>query len=227
MEVLKNDKLLKRYLDKHDMKSHFTDMPIECMVMHKYEKGEHICIEGQELEFFYLFVEGRAKVYMTPSNGRALLLSFYEGFRLLGDVELVTKKPASSNVQVIETAICIGIPFNYARKELIKDIKFLQYVCDVLGEKLYRSSINSSINLLYPLENRLASCIVGMIQVKGEVLIFQEKLTEIADLLGTSYRHLLRTLNQLTEKGVLFKLHKGYKVLDRNKLEILASDLYR
>jgi len=86
--------------------------------------------------------------------------------------------------------------------------------------------MNSSINLLYPLENRLASYINEFLTNDEDSNIyidFDENLVNIAELLGSSYRHLLRTLNTLSKKGVLEKEDGKYKVL----LEELAGDLYQ
>ena len=91
--------------------------------------------------------------------------------------------------------------------------------------------MNSSINLLYPLENRLASYINESL-VYGEneenlYIDFDENLINIADLLGSSYRHLLRTFNTLCKKGVLERECGKYKVINKTLLKELAGDLYQ
>ena len=60
-----------------------------------------------------------------------------------------------------------------------------------------------------------------------EALLFNENLTEIAELLGTSYRHLLRTLNNLRDKGAIIKSNSGYIIENKNILSMLAADLYK
>ena len=90
--------------------------------------------------------------------------------------------------------------------------------------------MNSSINLLYPLENRLASYINEFLTNDEDSNIyidFDENLVNIAELLGSSYRHLLRTLNTLSKKGVLEKEDGKYKVINKVLLEELAGDLYQ
>ena len=78
-----------------------------------------------------------------------------------------------------------------------------------------RSSKNSSINLLYPLENRVASYIISIgVKEDSKYFKFDETLTIISELLGTSYRHLLRTLNKLVDKKILSREKDLYIVLD-------------
>lgn len=86
---------------------------------------------------------------------------------------------------------------------------------------------NSSINLLYPLENRLASYILAtgerVNNNEERIIKFNENLTEIGELLGTSYRHLLRTLNNLSCKGAIRKKSNYFQVLDEKILKSLQQ----
>ncbi len=63
----------------------------------------------KSLIIFFFLVKGKAKVYTTLSNGKSLLLCFYNDFKLLGDVEIINLENASSNVQVIEDTYCLAI----------------------------------------------------------------------------------------------------------------------
>ena len=185
-----------------------------------FKKNEFICRENEKLNYLFFFVDGKAKTYSTLSNGKSLLLCFYQGFMLLGDLEILNSEPAATNVQVIEDTYCIGISTEKVKRYLLGDAKFLRYICNSLGEKLKRCSKNSSINLLFPLENRLASYILA---TGGN---FDESLIEISELLGTSYRHLLRTLNNMCQKGLIRKNDFGFGIIDKTVLIELASDLY-
>ncbi len=56
--------------------------------------------------------------------------------------------------------------------------------------------------------------------------LFNENLTEVAELLGTSYRHLLRTFDSLRKDNVLEKSSQGYIIKDGIELQIRAQDFY-
>ena len=80
---------------------------------------------------------------------------------------------------------------------------------------------------MYPLENRVASYIISIGTDKNsEIIKFDETLTVISELLGTSYRHLLRTLNRLCNKNILKKEEDYYIIIDYKNLEELAADIY-
>lgn len=223
-------KEMDNYIIKYGIDEIFTSSMKSIMELFLFKKNEYICREGEEINYLFFFVEGKAKVYTTLSNGKSLLLSFFKEFKILGDLEIINAKLASSNVQVIEDTYCIGISLENVREYLLNDAKFLRFICNSLGEKLYRCSKNSSINLLYPLENRIASYMIATcerVDASGLTIVkFNENLTEISELLGTSYRHLLRTLNGLSLKGTIKKKNNYYEVIDEENLKKLAADLY-
>lgn len=224
-------KRMYHYIVKHRINEIFSEDMKPFMELFLFKRGEHICKETEEIEYIFFFVEGKAKVYTTLSNGKSLLLSFYEDFKMLGDVELMGFKGASCNVQVIRDVYCIGISLDKARLHLLNDAKFLRVIGKSLGEKLNKCAKNSSINLLYPLENRLSSYILatGKTTDSGDDgrIKFHENLTEISELLGASYRHLIRTINALTLNGVLKKKDNYFEVIDEEQLRKLAADLYK
>lgn len=227
-----NDYNLKmQYINKYNLNEIFTEDMTEYMELMVFEKNEYICKENEKIEYLYFFVKGRAKVYVSLKNGKSLLICFYYPLMVLGDLELVNFEEATTNIQVIEESYCIVLSFNKVRDKLLEDAKFLRYACESIADKLRRSSNNNSINLLYPLENRLASYILVTEEQDNnseeKILKFDGNLTEIAELLGTSYRHLLRTLNTLIQKGAIKKVKSYYEIIDENILKQLSADLYK
>jgi CRP/FNR family transcriptional regulator, putaive post-exponential-phase nitrogen-starvation regulator len=227
MKKVKDSDKLNYYVSKYHISEIFNMDMKQHMELFHFNKNEYICKTDEVLDYLFFFVEGRAKVYSSLSNGKALLLCFYRPFKVLGDVEFMHYETANSNVQAIEEAYCIGISMENIRRYTLDDSKFLRYICDCLGEKLIRLSKYSSINLLYPLENRLASYILAYtVREDRNRIAFEGNLSEIAELLGTSYRHLLRTINNLCTQNAIKKDKNSYEILDLSKLEMLAGDLY-
>lgn len=231
MVKINNEKELNQYIEKYSMDEIFSKDMKPFMELLFFKKNEYMLREGERVNYLLFLVKGKAKVSITLSNGKSLLLCFYHEFMVLGDLEIIELNPATSKAQVIEDTYCIGIAIEKVTSYLLEDAKFLKFICLSLGGKLYQCSKNSSINLLYSLENRLASYIftaAERIDDKGQVrIIFDENLTEISELLGTSYRHLLRTLNSLCTMGVIRKNEQNYEVINEETLKKLSADLYQ
>lgn len=228
IETIDNNKI-SCYVKKYNLNEIFTkDMQVH-MKLWKFNKGEHICKSDETITKLYFLVSGRAKVYTILSNGKQLLLSFNNPLELIGDLECIKLNQFHCNIQAIQETYCISIDLNIIRENLMDDGKFLRYIINSLGKKLTQNTDHNSINLLYPLENRLASYILATsVDDEGEATeIMQDcNLIEISELLGTSYRHLLRTLNKFVEKGAIRKKNLNYEIVKRDILTSLAGDLY-
>lgn len=190
----------------------------------EYGKGEFICMEGHSMTHLLLILDGKAKVCFAMENGKDLLLCFYCVGGIIGDLELMMNTDkAKSSVQAITAVKCISIPFHSNRTVLQSNTAFLNRIGTALARKLNRCTKNSACIILYPLETRLCSYIETM----NKDGFFTDKLTEVAELLGTSYRHLLRSLHSLCLKGILEKRGNGYYVNDARALHQNAKDFYR
>lgn len=230
MKKINNDKLKNMYIEKYGINKIFSTDLSNYMELYLFSKDQYICRENESINYLFFYVKGKAKVYSTLSNGKSLLLCIYTPLNLLGDMELLDYSVASRNVKTIEDSYCIGLSLDKVRDVLLNDIKFLRYASSCLAKKLNIISKNSAINLLYPLENRLASYILAtkecVICDSKEILIFNENLSEVCELLGTSYRHLLRVLQGLCNKNIIAKSDGCYEILNNTDLQELAQDLY-
>ncbi|MCT8975277.1 transcriptional regulator YeiL [Clostridium sp. CX1] len=229
MKRINDSKLINQYIEKYNINEFFSKDIKPYTELFLFSKGDHVCREGESLRHLFFLVEGKAKVYSSLSNGKTILICFYNSGSIIGDVEFMKLEPANSNFQVIEDSYCIAISLERVREYLLDDTKFMQFMCRSLSEKLIRLSKSSSINLLYPLENRLASYILATATStyinEARAMIFSENLTELANLLGTSYRHLLRTLKMLCKSEILEKKNTYFKIIDLDRLKNLAADL--
>ncbi len=188
-----------------------------------FEPGEYLLHEGGPIDYLYFVVSGKAKVCLSVSNGKQLLLSYFVSSGIMGDVELMTgKHEAFSTVQAVSKLTCIGLPLSVYALTLKDNIVFINRIGKELAEKLMRSGMNRAITILHQLEARLCAYILQT----ADGGVFREKQTEVAELVGTSYRHLLRCLDKLCKEGILLKKPFGYQIEDRQALSNRASDLY-
>lgn len=232
MEIINDQFLIESYYNELNIKEIFSENMKNYMKVFKFERNEYLCTEDEDISYFAVLITGKAKVFKTLPNGRSLLLSFYKPPQLIGDLELVKNQVTTGTIQALSDCYCLAIPMNKARNELTKDMKFLKFISESLAEKLSVITMNSSVNLLYPLENRLASYINETSSAFNKksskyYIDFGDNLVNLAELLGSSYRHLLRTFNGLCKKGVLEKDKYGYSIIDKELLKELAGDLYQ
>lgn len=228
MTKINNKSKLSYYIDKFEIKEIFTKDIEEHMELHYFKRGSHICKKGESLKYFYFFVKGRAKVYISTPNGKSLLIRFYSPLQVIGDVEITCDESADCNIQAIEDCLCIGIPLHVIHQISTYDPKFLNFVCKHLSYKLTSTSASTSLNVLYPLENRLASYLLALYpnDLNPEDKVVTDNFTQLAELLGADYRHFLRVIDKLCSKNIIKKEKRSLVILDRAALNDLAVDLY-
>ncbi|MBM9832577.1 cyclic nucleotide-binding protein, partial [Enterococcus faecalis] len=126
----------------------------------------------------------------------------------IGDLTLIGAETVPKTVVAIGETTCLGIPMQAAAHGLMQDLAFVQTLGKTIGEKLLLRMDHFSVNQTYPLAWRLAHL---LLEASIDDL-FQEKLTETAEYLGVSYRHLTYTLKDFKTQKLVTKTADGYRI---------------
>ncbi|MBU3129087.1 helix-turn-helix domain-containing protein [Clostridium tagluense] len=218
-------KILNQYIIKHNIERIFDDEILKYVQLHFYEKEEHILESGENLEYYYLLVDGKIKIYYPFENGKSMFLKFYKDFNTIGDLELLKGIPILCNIDAVEDTYLIAIPAAILRGKYFNNIKLLNHLVDSLSEKLCGTINNSSYNFVYPLINRLSSYLVEHLTDKNYIILNSSYL-EIAQFLGATYRHLNRTLKEMESKSIIKCDDKKIYILDIEQLKELSKNMY-
>ncbi len=193
----------------------------EYIYLRAYEKGEYLFRQREEIGGIYLLYNGKVNVSVTANNGKTLLLSVCTNPTLLGEIEFFTDGLATTNAQAINHTLLFVIPFVQIRN-VAGNERFLTFLGLSLAKKLTRSVHNTTMNILNSADTKVSSYIL-LSNVEGR---FQANLTQVAELLGISYRHLLRTLESLCKDGILKKDNHTYVIRDMQGLKVLGQECY-
>lgn len=131
-----------------------------------------------------------------------------------GDVELLTEAQAMDTVTALSQADCVAVPMERNREVLLGCLPFvLRMGQEVSGKLKYSSHAHTVSCPLYQRE-RLCSYLL-MAERDG---IVREYLTEVAQSVGISYRHVFRILGELCREGILERTESGFRIRDRERL---------
>lgn len=224
---------IKQWLKQYELDDLFHEQTCEQMTIHQLQAGELLVQSGDMLHTLYILVAGKLKISMTLPNGRSLLLRFCHPVSMIGDVELVNREYVNCTVEAVSEAAVIAIPHRVLDEYEMSHDKFLRYLLDQVCHKLNSISLSASINLLTSVESRFASYLLSISQhqpylrfKRGE--LETTKLTEIAELLGTSYRHLNRVMKKFIEQGLIERQQSAIALCDLQQLQKLSDGgLYR
>lgn len=216
MRQIQDHALLEKYIGQYQLQDIFSLELSECAFLLQYDQDELIIQAGDTCKNFLIHVEGNCMAYSITSSEKIHCECYYHGLSILGLVSALWNEPAINNIRTITPCIFIAIPVNPYRAFLQNDVKFLRY-----AEFWLANHIRKNASHFEPLQNRLAAFILDV--QKNNV--FQFNMTLCADLLETSYRHLLRTLQSFCNENILQKTSKAsYIILDQNRLEELRAE---
>ena len=218
---VKNQELLDKYVNNTGISELFSQDITNLLELFSLNKGDFLINEGECSDYLYFLVSGKLKVFSHSTSGKIMSITLFNSFEIVGETCSLWNKPPTASVQATSKAYCIGISMKY-RDLLLNDVIFLRYICQNLGERLSYMNNTTCINLYESLESRLASFILKT-EKDG---IFSYNLTECAELLCTSYRHLLRIINLFCSTNKLVKNGKFYKIIDRSYLEKVSSNSF-
>lgn len=200
----------------------FSESKMDLCRILEFQQGEFLYMAGFQWNYVIIIQSGKAKVCSTTSSGKVMLSCIYEDEGIMGDVELLGEKEvAITTVEAITIVTGIGIPAQLSREECKENTKFVYMLGKELSLKLEKTGMNATTAVLNPLETRLCDYIYQT-QIDG---IFLGNLTELSEILGVSYRHLLRTFKNLTMKNILVKEKKKYRIENMQELASLANKL--
>ncbi|WP_432664396.1 cyclic nucleotide-binding domain-containing protein [Wukongibacter baidiensis] len=223
MEKVGRIEVLKKYIDKYSLSNIFDDHSIEEIELHRYEADEMILIENSERNYFYILVEGRARVSPSSEEGKFVLLDYLQPIDILGDIEYIFNDKYYHNVKALVKTTLIAIPIKTLESYLSNNIYFYKFICERMACKIRSTSIKYSRALLYPLKSRLAKYFYDL--ADGTNGAIKVKFKQTAEYFGISPRHLRRIVVELEETGIIKRSNGKIIVLDSERLKDEASYL--
>ncbi|WP_079508772.1 Crp/Fnr family transcriptional regulator [Mesobacillus jeotgali] len=219
---------LEDFLRSREIAPIFNEDIIPYLSLYHFEKGETICSQGEAAEFLYILVKGKVKIFTTSEDGKTLILSFKTPLEVIGDIEYIQKINTINTVEAVSPVIMIGVRQNTVREFLNEHPPFLQFLLDIITRKFYIKSQFMRHNIMYPVETRLASYLVSVAYDENDALVngmvSTSNLTDIANLIGTSYRHLNRVIKEFCIAGLVERKKGTIMIKDLEGLKLAAKE---
>lgn len=231
MEEFQNEHQLLHYLKQYQLESVFHQPLRPHMTLCHFEKCELICREGETSEYLYVLVEGKVKIFTTSPQDKTLVLCFKTPLEVVGDIEYVRESNIVNTVQAVSPVVMLRIHYQWLAELASDYAPLLKFLLKIISHKFYIDSNFSNFNLMYPVEVRLASYLLSISTEEAGTVVHEEldafNLTDIANLIGTSYRHLNRVIQKLCADGLIMRDQGFIMVKDRAGLaEVAGHNIY-
>ncbi|MBU8639631.1 Crp/Fnr family transcriptional regulator [Bacillus pumilus] len=225
MEELHDESLFASYMKAHQLESVFHQKLISHVSLWRYEQGELVCSKGDKREYLYLLVKGKLKIFTTTKEGKTFILSFKHPLEAIGDIEYVQQTDMVNTVEAVTEVHMLRVSHQALMRHAKDDPRVLNFLLKGITNKFYTKSNDLSFHLLYPVEVRLASYLLSV--VTSDESASALRLTDAASLIGTSYRHINRVIQQFCEKGLIERQRGNITISDRKGLlEIAEHNIY-
>ena len=157
-----------------------------------------------------------------------MILRFQKALEIIGDIEFIEDPIVHHTVEAAANCKALKISYETIRRKAGNDPAFLAYLLKVVTRKLLDKTDAATFNLLYPVEVRVASYLLSIANSYEDKSFFHDvtygsSLTDIADMIGTSYRHLNRVLKKLCMDGIIDRSGGKLFVKDMDALARIAG----
>lgn len=220
--------LIIHYLKTNKMVEIFSEIDTAYFQVNHFEKGELICNIDDAMDRLYFVVKGKVKVYTITPEGKKLILRFINPLAVVGDIELIQNSKAHNVVEACSDVIAISISHAVIRNKLLHDPIFMNFLLENIANTLKISTRFTALNLLYPVEVRVASYLLS-ISTDSNGNMYKKDLdatsiSSIADFIGVSYRHVIRVLQKFYKEKLIEKRNGVIVIKDFFKMKEVAKD---
>ena len=230
MQNTEREKLIVQYLKKYDLMHIFSVIELNDIDVLRVRKGQLICSKGDEINHMYLVVEGKVKIYTITPDDKRLILRFQKSLGIIGDIEYIQGTDVLHTIEASTECLLLKIPFQTIRDTVGNDADFLSFLLDVITSRFRAKTDAATLNLLYPVEVRIASFLLSTTTGgEGKHSVYHEEavgssLKDIADMVGTSYRHLNRVIKKLCNEEIINRSGGKLFIKDLDRLKKIAKN---
>jgi CRP/FNR family putative post-exponential-phase nitrogen-starvation transcriptional regulator len=191
-----------------------------------YPGGTTLIEKGEPMTHLRIIQQGKAKMVVYTSEAKELLLFFTREYEVLGDLEFFAPGVCTVTVKTVTDCELLEVELGVVQQLVADNPHLLRLLGSLVAFKLRRANNKQSVNILYPLRERLASYLTCLVSGSEREDLSSDSLGDLADLLGSSYRHLNRVITQLCEEAILKRTPWGIAVIDWPRLKRIARDIY-
>ncbi|PEA22886.1 hypothetical protein COD66_25200 [Bacillus cereus] len=220
--------LIIQYLKAYNLLEIFSGISTDNFQVNHFEKGKLICDKDDEIHRLYFVDKGKVKVYTITPEGKKLILRFINPLAIVGDIELIQNSKAHNVVEACSDVVAISITNTVIRNKLLHDPICMNFLLENIANTLKISTRFTALNLLYPVEVRVASYLLS-ISTDSNGNMYKEDLdstsvSSIADFIGVSYRHVIRVLQKFYSEKLIEKNNGVIVIKDFSRMKEVAKD---
>jgi CRP-like cAMP-binding protein len=185
-----------------------------------YPAGQVILRQDAAGDAMYVVIEGRVKVVLIGEDGREVILSVLGAGAVFGEMSLLDDEPRSAHVIAMTHCHVMTLYRGAFHERLRASPDLCLAMLAAMSSRLRRADERIRALSLLDVNGRVAHLLLQQATEAGGD-VFPRRLTHqnMAELIGASRETVSRTLQHLTERGVIVIERRQVRILDRAALE--------
>lgn len=178
---------------------------------HKISKDNLIFYEGDKSDYLYLLTKGIIKLFKTASNHKEIVLKYFQGHELIGEVANFENIPYPATAKAHSDVEYLKIDFAKFKEVVLQNPALLFQIQTSLIKKIKNLENIISTNLVLDSKERVAKYLYTHADN-----FFETKNIMIAEILGVSPETLSRILKFFKDHDII---NLKAKKIDKERLE--------
>ena len=172
-----------------------------------YKKGEHLYLESNKADFFYIICSGWLRLYHITEDGEELDMAILTTNSITGENAIFEDGRFTTNAQIVEDAQILSIPLKLLKEQLRKNNQLALNMLTSMVHYQRQHELQLKQYFLYSAPQRIGCFLLGLCpilkQKDGVVLNLPYDKKLIASALGMKGETFSRALNILrAETGI-------------------------
>lgn len=195
-----------------------------------FNKGERLFSEGDKAEFMYVIASGRVKVFKEFQSGKSAIVGISGSGGMIAEIASIDKLPYPASAVAMEESVAGAIPATVFVEFLKKNPDCLIQMMIGLGGRLREFVDNLGSLAVQSVEKRLARFLmklseqIGVDKDEGVELNLPMTRQDLAEIIGTSFEVVERSLKKMREKELVKVSGKRIMILQPEKLTTMFKE---
>jgi len=204
----------------------FTDMPRELLqpvadASHEehLRRGDVLFNESDEAHALFIVVTGRVAIANRSFDGRESVVALMEPGDLFGEMPLFDGQGRSALGKALEPSTVILVPYEPVNAIYSERPDLLWGVVKLLTTRLRTMDVALADSMFLDVTGRTAKRLLDMAG-ENEVFVLPVTQEELAGMIGASRERVNKSIAQFIKLGWMEVVGDGYRVLNREQMEI-------
>jgi CRP-like cAMP-binding protein len=207
---------LQEYIEQFQLADHLNADLLRCLQLYRLDEKRDLELDDPALARLYFLVAGSCYVSYDHLDGTRSSIGTLRPLALVGELDLFVEPNLRLSITTAEPSTFLSMEAAFALRYGANDPRFLRLVILHLSDKLIRSTLILRHNVL-PLSGQVAALLLTQTSESNNRLRIQSK-SYLAELVGTTTRHLNRILNSFVADGLIVVEENSIQICDRQAL---------